>query len=90
MAWIAAVAVGLLAIGVLTGRMADTSDVCGNNACEAGENPGICPQDCDSICGDAVCNDGENLTCHRDCTGNYTVPATEEVSLLDGILAWFK
>jgi len=86
---IAVVIVALAAIGILTGSAISASSVCGNKVCEVGENIGNCLEDCVSLCGDAVCHEGETLTCAQDCTGNYTMAEPEDVSLLDGILAWF-
>lgn len=80
----------LLAIGTLTGHMISSSSLCGNLVCEVGETPRDCPEDCFSLCGDHICQGDENLTCRQDCTGNFTLPAPKQVSLLDGILGWFK
>jgi hypothetical protein len=40
---------------------------CGNGVCDSGENPGNCPQDCQS-CGNGACDYGETAwTCPSDC-----------------------
>ena len=84
------IAIALLAVGTMTGKMYAGSGACGNNACEVGETMASCPEDCVSICGDAICQPGEELTCPQDCTGDAVEAVAETVSLLDGILGWFR
>ncbi|MBN1543833.1 hypothetical protein JW898_00045 [Candidatus Woesearchaeota archaeon] len=52
----------------------DCEPVCGNHACEPGENSSNCDDDCParqaagSVCGDGKCEAGEDMTsCPRDC-----------------------
>ena len=87
---IAVIAIALLAVGTLTGKMYAGSGVCGNNACEVGETMANCPEDCVSICADAICQPGEELTCPQDCAGDAVEAEPQTVSLLDGILGWFR
>ncbi len=43
-------------------------NVCGNGACEIGEDESSCPDDCAVICGDGQCTGGETFTsCSPDC-----------------------
>ncbi len=87
---IAVIAIALLAVGTLTGKMYAGSGVCGNNACEVGETMASCPDDCISICADAICQPGEEIICPQDCTEDAVEAVAETVSLLDGILGWFR
>ncbi len=42
--------------------------VCGNGACESGENSSNCPGDCPVVCGNGICRGGEvHDTCSADC-----------------------
>lgn len=44
--------------------------VCGNGACEPGENASNCLADCPVACGNGVCESGEDLNnCPADCLG---------------------
>jgi len=47
---VAIVAIALLAVGTLTGKMYAGSAVCGNNVCEVGETMASCAEDCYSLC----------------------------------------
>ncbi len=43
-------------------------DVCGNGACEIGEDATSCGADCTIVCGDSQCDPGETFTsCSTDC-----------------------
>lgn len=42
-------------------------NVCGNSACEPGEDSESCPDDCGIECGNDVCEVGEQQTCPEDC-----------------------
>jgi hypothetical protein len=52
--------------------------VCGNGACEAGEDSTSCPSDCPTsppvtVCGDGICETGENeASCASDCLAIQT------------------
>ena len=51
-----------------------TTPVCGNGACEVGENTANCPNDCGggntAVCGNGICEQGETAnTCPADCGG---------------------
>ncbi len=50
----------------------DCGQVCGNNACEPGEGPNVCPADCaHKACGNGICEGGEGPTvCPEDCATN--------------------
>jgi len=45
--------------------------ICGNGACEAGENATSCPADCGggTKCGNGICEQGESVGCPADCGG---------------------
>ena len=45
--------------------------MCGDGACDEGEDPQICPTDCTgSVCGDQICQEDETTeTCDQDCVG---------------------
>ncbi len=62
---------GLSVTGALVG--AGTTSICGNGACEVGENIINCGQDCTAICGNAVCESAEKFVCPIDCK-----PGSEE------------
>ncbi len=48
-----------------------TTPICGNGACEAGENANTCPADCGggTKCGNGICEQGESVGCPADCGG---------------------
>ncbi len=50
----------------------DCKQPCGDGICDAGETPGICPQDClIKACGNHTCEKGENPdNCKADCGAN--------------------
>ena len=60
----------------------DPQSVCGNGACEVGEDPMSCPQDCTSTaCGDGVCEAGEAAdTCPNDCDSTVCVDGATRCS----------
>ena len=51
----------------VTGNCVDPG-VCGNGACESGEDDITCAVDCTDVCGDDICQDSESfVTCSIDC-----------------------
>ncbi len=57
-------------------------DVCGNGACEVGEDATSCATDCTIVCGDDQCDPGETFTsCSSDCQpacGNGSCEGNED------------
>ncbi len=55
------------------------SGVCGDGACQSGETPQSCAQDCKSGCGDGSCQGGETpQTCPQDCKAPPKVTCGDE------------
>ena len=57
-------------------------DLCGNGACETGEDATSCGSDCTTVCGDSQCDPGETFTsCSTDCQpacGNGSCEGNED------------
>ena len=58
--------------------------VCGNSACEDGEDNILCPQDC--VCGDGKCDITEMDSCSEDCSSGFSLKGTNLIVLVIAVV----